>query len=303
MRMSEAIGFVIISHNHPQQLLRLVRCLQRNYDNPPIAIHHDLGQSQIRREDFPSDIRFVSPYVKTRWAQFSIVVAGLRSLELLYENATPNWFVLLSGADYPVMPAGRVLEELATSDKDALLEYREVPTSTLPLSTQEHRAVNRFTLPGNLALAWHRYVALNLWFPIIRSGPRIGRYTIPLPIKDWRAPFGPQFKCFYGDQWFTGTRRVAEILLNPTKKHMQLRRYLRLRTVPDECYYQTVIANIPGLKISKATRRFSEWTGGSHPKVLDLNDLEAIDLSKAHFARKFTPDSPVLDEIDKILSR
>ena len=52
--MSKAIGFVIISHNYPQQLLRLVRCLQRNYNNPPIAIHHDLGQSQIRRDDFPS---------------------------------------------------------------------------------------------------------------------------------------------------------------------------------------------------------------------------------------------------------
>ena len=303
--MSKAIGFVIISHNYPQQLLRLVRCLQRNYNNPPIAIHHDLAQSQIRRDDFPSDIQFVSPHVKTRWGQFSIVAAGLRSLELLYKDATPNWFVLLSGADYPVMPADRVLDELASSDKDALLEYREVPTfpSTLPLSTPEHSHVEGFTLPGNLALAWRRYVGLNLWFPIIRSGPRIGRHTIYLPIKDWRSPFGPQFKCFYGDQWFTGTGRVAEILLNPTEKHMQLRRYLRLRAVPDECYYQTIIANVPGLKISKATRRFSEWTGGSGPKVLNLNDLEAIVLSKAHFARKFAPDSPVLDEIDKILSR
>jgi len=303
--MSKAIGFVIISHDYPRQLLRLVRCLQQNYDNPPIAIHHDFGQSQITRGDFPSDIQFVSPHVKTRWAQFSIVTAGLRALELLYKNATPNWFVLLSGADYPVMPADRVLKELMSIDKDALLEYREVPTSLSPshLSAPENPDVRHFSLPGNLALAWRRYIGLNFWFPVIRSGPRIGRYTIHLPIKDWRSPFGDQFKCFYGDQWFTGTRKVADILLNPSKKHMRLRHYLRLRTVPDECYYQTIIANTPNLKISKATRRFSDWAGGSHPKVLGLHDLEAIVTSKAHFARKFAPESPVLDEIDKMLSR
>ena len=43
------IGFVILSHNNPQQLRRLVLCLQQAYDNPPIAIHHDFGQSSLRQ--------------------------------------------------------------------------------------------------------------------------------------------------------------------------------------------------------------------------------------------------------------
>jgi hypothetical protein len=146
-----------------------------------------------------------------------------------------------------------------------------------------------------------------VWFPVIRTGPRIGRYTFYLPFEDWRSPFTGHFKCFYGDHWFAGNHKVAEILFNPTDQHMQLRRHLRLRHNVDECYYQTVLGNTLGLKISKATRRFAEWSQsaggphGSHPKVLSLNDLPAIISSKAHFARKFAPESPVLDEIDKML--
>ena len=132
---------------------------------------------------------------------------------------------------------------------------------------------------------------------------------INLPFEDWRSPFAPDFKCLYGDQWFAGSRKVAEILLKPIDKHTQLRRHLRFRYVADECYYQTVLGNMPGLKISKATRRFVDWSesaggphGGSRPKVLGLDDLPAIMSSKAHFARKFSPDSLVLDEIDRMLA-
>jgi hypothetical protein len=232
------------------------------------------------------------------------VIAALRALELLYQNAAPDWFALLSAADYPTMPAEKVLEELASGGMDALLDYREVPNinSNLPYHTPENPALKHFESSANFALAWHRYIGFNFWFPIVRSGPRIGRYTVHLPFEDWRSPFELQFKCFYGDHWFTGNRKVAEILLNPTDKHMQLRRHLRLRACSDECNYQTVLANTSGLKISKATRRFAEWSsGGAHPRVLGLNDLPSIISSKAHFARKFAPESPVLDEIDKLL--
>jgi Core-2/I-Branching enzyme len=330
--MSKRIGFVILSHNNPQQLGRLVRCLQRTYDNPPIAVHHDTGQSAVRQHDFASDVKFVSPHVKTGWGKFSLVVAALRALELLYQSAAPDWFYLLSAADYPTTPAKKVLEELASSGVDALLDYREVPS--LSEFSRDHRlrisrysvdvgvlrydtafpmpenpALKHFVLSSNLALAWQRYIGFHVWLPVIRRGPRVGRYMVNLPFEDWRAPFGPDFKCLYGDHWFAGNRKVAEILLNPVDQHMQLRHHLRFRSNVDECYFQTVLGNTPSLKISKATRRFVDWTesaagphGGSHPKPLGLEDLPAIISSRAHFARKFAPDSLVLDEIDKMLS-
>jgi hypothetical protein len=332
--MSIEIGFVILSHNNPHQLRRLVRCLQRIYDDPPISIHHDFGQSSLSQLDFPPDVQFVAPHLKTRWGKFSLVDAALRALKLLYQKTTPDWFFLLSAADYPTMPARIVRNELASTGADALLDCREVPTLSdprhkityrlsiskyhvsltsarfdPPLSAPDNPSLKHFVLPRNVELAWRRYIAFKVWCPIIRSGPRIGRFTMYLPFEGWRLPFTPDFKCLYGDQWFAGNRRAAEILLNPTDKHMQLRRHLRSRNdVSDECYYQTILGNARGLKISNATRRFSDWTesaggpqGGPHPKVLGFDDLPAIISSKAYFARKFAPTSPALDEIDKML--
>jgi hypothetical protein len=303
--MTKHIGFVILSHNHPDQLLRLVRCLQNIYDNPPIAIHHDFSQSPVDANEFPSDIKFVRPHLRTRWGQFSIVSGALKALDLLYSNEAPQWFFLLSGVDYPVMNADKVLGELSTNGVDALIDYRQVPECRWDkhLDPPENSGLMHFSLPANSKLAHRRYLGLNLWVPIIRKGPRIGRLTFRFPIRDWRAPFCPDFKCYYGDQWFGGNSRVANILLNPTETHLRLRRHLRLRTIPDECYYQTILANAPGLRISRATRRFAEWMGGGyHPRAMELGDLPAIFQSKAYFARKFTPVSPVLDEIDVALS-
>lgn len=298
------IGFVILSHNNPQQLLRLVRCLQRIYNNPPIVCHHDFGQCPLRREDFPSDVRFVSPFVKTRWAQFSVVSAALRAIELLYQHATPDWFTLLSGVDYPTMRPEQVIEELTSSEVDAFIDFREVPNIpyNLPYVAPGNPTLQHFTSSDNLELARRRYIGLNIWFPVIRRGPRLGRYTVYLPVDAWRWRFGSQFKCYYGDHWLAGSRKAAEVLIHPTSEHIKLRRYLRFRVSPDECYYQTVLANTPGLRISTKTKRFARWNGGgAHPKILGLDDLPAIMSSEAHFARKFSLGSSVLDEIDRML--
>jgi hypothetical protein len=301
--MSVKIGFVILSHADPGQLLRLVRTLQRLYDDPPIVCHHDFTQSALSTEGFPSNVRFVQPHVRTRWGQFSVVLAALRALEILYEESAPDWFYLISAADYPTASADHVVQDIDASEADAFLDFREasrVPSVAVE-SPPKNPALRHFVSPGNIEIAWRRYIGLNLWFPILRSGPRIGRHTLYTPFKSRRTPFGPTFKCFYGDHWFSGNQKAAEILLGPTAKHLELRRHLRWRASADECYYQSVLANA-GLKIEKATRRFSEWNGGgAHPKILGTEDLPAIISSKAHFARKFEAGTPVLDEIDRFL--
>jgi len=303
--MSGRIGYVILSHANPLQLLRLLRTLQRVYDNPPIACHHDFTQCPLRLDEFPSEVHFVSPHLPTRWGQFSIVAASLRALDLLYRHAAPDWFVLISSADYPTMRGEQVLEELIHNKSDVLLDYREVPKVLREQSVSEGHSLPH-EAPDNMALAWRRYVAQNFWFPIVRlrNGLRIGRHTASLPFRAWHSPFADNFKCFYGDFWFTGNQKAAEILLRPTHEHLELSRYLRWRVVPDECYYQTVLVNTPQLEISKSTRRFAKWEGGpgAHPWNLELSDLPAIISAKAHFARKFAPGASVLDEIDRMLS-
>ena len=79
--MTHTVGFVIISHNYPKQLARLICRLQTVFDNPPIAVHHDFGQSTLDPIDFSTNVAFVEPHLSTRWGRFSVVNSGFTGIE------------------------------------------------------------------------------------------------------------------------------------------------------------------------------------------------------------------------------
>ena len=310
------LGFVILSHNNPDQLSRLVGSLNRAYDDPPIACHHDFSQTPLDRSDFPGNVKFVRDSVKTGWGKWSLVEGSLRGLRLLYDNADSEWFTLLSSADYPVRPAREVLDELNECDSDALLDFRPVEAEGSPDAAVRCSPYHaHHGSPGNISLAKHRYLRAIVKIPIIRfkapqyststfSRPRVGRQTHVLPFRSPFDPFDEQFRCYVGSQWFTAKREVAHLLLSPTPRHLNLRRHLRPRVVPDECYFQSVICNEPSLKVDNDPRRFVKWHGGgAHPSELRLADLPEIEASGAFFARKVGRDTALLDAIDDRLER
>lgn len=301
-------GFVILSHQNPAQLKRLVRTLNALYGDPPIACHHDTSQAPLDPGEFPGNVSFVLPSFRTGWGKWAVVEGVLAALRLLYDKADPDWVTLLSAACYPAAPADRVRADLSASGVDALIDFRE-PGMDEEEAARRFGPANptlaHFEAAGNRWMSPRRYVGAQLWLPTLRNEPRglrLGRHTISLPFSSPFHPFGPDFTCYYGDHWFTGTRKAAAALLNPTPDELALQRHLRRRAVPEECYYATVLGNRPELSVSRDNRRFARWNGGgAHPQLLTADDLDAMFASGAHFARKFRHDDPVLDRIDEVL--
>lgn len=232
------------------------------------------------------------------------VEGGLKALELLYSEGSPDWFVLLGLSDYPIAPASKVLADLSRNTADVLLDYREV-SANRSISIAENPVLEHFDRDDNRELAWGWYRSTQLWIPWPKRRPdggwRIGRKTTLLPFEYPYSPFDDNFKCYNGSAWITGSRRTAEFLINPTPKHMRLRRHYRRRAIAEETYYQTVICN-SDLVIDRHTRRFEKWNGGgAHPQWLGSAELDEMIASGCHFARKFKPDDPVLDQIDEII--
>lgn len=304
------IGFVILSHRSESQLLRLVTSLNRLYDNPEIACHHDISQSPCDPTRFPANVQFVDP-VKTKWGHWSVVSATLAALELLYTKRQPDWFVLLSAADFPARPAQQVISELEQSGADAFIDFHSVDaqaTNALRAQTigQSNPQLLHFKALAVRRMKDRHLRGSELWIPIVREGPsglRLGRHTVHLPMRLPWAPFSQDLNCFYGDHWFTGNRRVAELLLTPRPEHLHLQRHLTTRACPDECYYQTVLCNEPSLVLHRDNKRYADWGGGgAHPHDLTQSDWSDILASGAHFARKFPIDVPFLCEIEEVLA-
>jgi hypothetical protein len=302
------IGFVILSHRAPEQLLRLTKALNSLYASPKIIVHHDFGQSSVDSKAFPNNVHFCSPHIRTGWGKWSLVSASLLGISRLYADANPKYFYLLSAADYPIANEDQVRSDLSSLRADAYIDHFDLqkaldgsPEIGDP-SLAHHRA------PWNLHMARNRYLRAQIKVPIMRlqdgatsfrEALKIGRSTIPLPFSSPWSPFDAHFRCHVGSQWFAGSSLFAASILAHSKRVEKLRKHYSSRIVPDESYFQTIAMNDPTLKVVNWPYRYSEWNGGgAHPKNLEMGDLENILRSGAHFARKFEQNSLVLDAID-----
>lgn len=305
-RMSISVGFLITSHDRPAQLLRLMQRLKKLYGNPPIICHHDFDKCSLEVFDFPREVQFVRSRSETKWGGISLCHAFLALLRTMFQRADcPDWFVFLSGTDYPVRPAQVVLDELALGGFDAYLDHYlvEYPWTPDPSVQYEPHA---FGSAGWVPLAYDRYVAVHLWL-LWYSWARRKLIRIPAGIlrsKFLVAPFNPfseTLKCYGGPGWFTCNRKAAERLLAQNPENRALLAYFSKRFCPDESFPHTILCNQRDLKISKDSKRFIDWSqGGHHPKTLGIEDIPRILASGAHFARKFdlTEGAEVFDAID-----
>jgi Core-2/I-Branching enzyme len=299
------VGFVILSHNEPEMLLRLVQRLQALFDNPPIACHHDIHQVSLNTSAFPS-VRFVAQPLRTRWGHISVVHAFRLALRLLYEGNPPDWFVLLSGSDYPIKSRETIDAELCSSPYDAYLDHRPIEFSILPENRCDGEFDKGFSRPFYVYIAYDRYLARRIRYPRIERPFRLrfGRYPIRHP---WLAPGNPftkAFHCFAGAVWFTARARCAELLLSNDSFTRELLAFYADKTAADESFVHTVLCNSPILKLCNNSKRYVDWSAGAaHPKLLGMEDLPLLSASPHHFARKFSTryDVRILDELDRLV--
>jgi len=301
-------GFVILSYNEPQQLLRLTQTLTSLYSSPPIACHHNFSQCELDTSLFSSNVHFVRPHLQTGWGHINTVLAGVAALELLYRIADPKWFVLMSGSDYPVASPALVLDDLIAGQADAYIDCQKLTTA---LRREESTDLRGHSVgPGTFNRsnwqreAFGRYVAVKAIYPRF-GGATFIHWDHRLL---WNVPLGKFWSrllagthIFAGDPWFTASASAANSILR-SRHRESVTRFLCNRRIPEEAYYQTLLAS-SGLRLSARNYRYTDWpsaTGGS-PKWLTASDLPTIFASGAHFARKFQPDDPALDEIDAYL--
>ena len=303
MQQISTIGFVIVSHETGPKLQRLIEALDREYKNPPIAIHHDFSQAPIDQQCFRAGIVWVKDWERTQWAKWSVVEGAIKAFKLLYSNLDTHWFFLLSAADYPIRKGETVLAELADSPFDAYIDARclneNVQVSEIDPS-QFNAKLTHFASRTNVAMKRKFYYSPQFWLPIVRTKPRIrlGKWTFRPPF-DGNHPFLNGVECHFGDHWFTANRNAIGALLDPSSLNHSLQRHYRNRTQPDESYYATLFANTPNLRINLNNRRFAEWNGGgAGPMTLTCAQLSEILNSQAFFARKMGDDDELCLLID-----
>lgn len=279
------IAYLILCHNHPAQLARLVAALP---STSPVFIHVDartpraLFEAMKKAVQFHPQLRFVERH-RCFWSGFGILegtnalIKAALSSSINFDRAT-----LLSGADYPIASHGAINARLADAGDSEFIE----------------------AFPLHEANRWSGHQGL------FHGPSRVDWYHLRFRSRAWRLPFRRQLPLGYtpwgGSQWWTLTRPALVHIDHVNRAHPELLRFFRNVFLPDESYIQTVLANSPFReKIADDDLRFIIWDRPEppYPAVLKSGDLDLLLASNKHFARKFDLEHhpSIYDHIDMAL--
>jgi hypothetical protein len=259
--MSARVAFLILAHENPRHLERLIRALPT--DQSRVFVHLD-RKSRTDRFGFlkgsPS-VESLEDRVKVYWSDFSMVEATLQLMrQAMAHPAGFERFVLLSGVDYPLRSAGYIERFFEANHASEFINMTPMPNDELG------KRLWRLTL----------YKARS-GEPIARNIGRRVLFRLGLRPRhrDYRPVFG-ELQPYAGDQWWALTRDACEYVLAFVEQRPEVVEYFRNTPFPDEMFFQTLLANSPFGERVRRSLTFVEWKrrGDSHPAVLDATHVE-----------------------------
>jgi len=273
------IAHIILVHKNPAQVARLVKRL--SHPDVDCWVHIDRkcdvsGFSEILRM---KNVYFVEPRVKVSWGSFSIVQAMLNGMrDVLNFSREYDYVNFLSGQDYPLQPADRLLHYLSDHNGYEFIGNRPYD--------EARQNVERV----------HKYY-FNAGFP----GRLLLQRTVNALLPDRNFPYDLSIR--KGPQWMTLTTAAVLYMLEFVSENPRYRRYFRWVHAPDEFFFQTILYNSSFReKMRNQIFHHIDWSEGKkNPKTFTIEDRERLMASGQLFARKFdmSVDLQILDLLDK----
>jgi hypothetical protein len=305
------IAFLLMVHDKPEQLLRLVDALA----NPGASFHVHVD-AKVDIQPFLAllggrpEVRFLSDRVVANWMGWSLVEATLR----LLSDAAAHGFdycVLLSGSDYPVKSTRELFDFYCSAQEEYIAYWRLQDRPSWGHKVRYHYPVDRIPIRG-----WSTGTEASYWKRLFWG--RFFRYQKYLPVRR----FLPGLVPYGGPDWWSLSRGCVDFVLEYVRRNPRFVRFYRSTASPGEMFFQTIILNsewagrvhnreayeawastrtgadaardTPMLPDEDFNLRYVDWSGevaGSRelPAILDERDWAALRATPSHFARKFDP--------------
>lgn len=273
------ICYLILAHNNFGHLQRLIEAL--NNGDSTFFIHIDKKAEQAYTP-IKNNVKVIPTRIDINWGGFSMVEATLALMEYGMEHSRgSDYFVLISGVDYPIRSKEFLYEQLAAGK-----EYIDIAPVPVPYKPVERYEYYFFDFKRRDAGLWH---------PLILT---------EILLKKLRIKRKSPFKIYAGTQWFALTHQCVSYILRTVKEDKRYIRFFRHTLVPDEAFFQTIIGNSPFLQQAKASLTYTDWEVPAPPATIEERHIEFL---KTHiefndeygqrfpyFARKFDDDSEAL---------
>ena len=295
------IAYLILAHDDPVHLSRLVRRLAYREDR--CFIHVDakapvdrFGASKIESSEL------IAPRIPVYWGDFSQIEAE-HALLAAGVAAQPefDYFVLLSGADYPVQPAWYIHDHVRRHEGVEFLSAVKMPCERAgkPLSRIERY---RCRPPASL---------LHKAMFTLQVGLKLRSQT-----RAYRHVFG-DLEPFGGSAWWALSRAAAQYVLQFFADRPEVIAFYQNVRCPDESLFHTILMNSPFAARVSHNVTYVDWSqGGRRPAQLTDRHVDLFEsqprvilkgvygIGEALFARKLSDaDAALVDRLDRMIER
>ncbi len=269
------LGFIILAHDQPDAVRHQVDILAGAGHN--VVIHFDKKGSAKHRKavrsiekTYPDKVRVICR-VRCVWGEWSLVKAvlvALREFERMTEK--PDYIHLMSGADFPIRPITDLEEFLRRNPGKDFIECCDI--------------TQRRWVKGGLSMERFWF-----YFPVnFRSQRKTFDRLVYLQRKlkiRRKIPYGMTPNM--GSQWWTLRWESCAKILDFLAKNPSVIRYYRTTWIPDESFFQTVLAHlIPRREIADLQLTLHHLTPTGRPYVIYPDHIPLIRKLPHFFIRK-----------------
>ena len=297
------IAYLILAHNHPLHLTRLISALQTEHAH--IFLHSDKKSQDIICPPITNTITVIKNTVAVNWGGFSIVQATLNLLQEATAFGEYDYFILLSGTAYPLRSNAYISRFLQRYKGKEFINLYKMPEANKTLDRIEYFYLEKKFHFANPSLSkrankFMRDVNKKLCTPLLKR-----RYPQQYA----------HFTLYAGSQWWALSKQCVNYILQFSMHNPEYVKFYKHTRVSDEMFFHTIIGNSPFKKDVVGAFMYTDWLTGpstSHPATITLRNLPLLSQKlvppandngekRPLFARKFTDNSQeVLMEIERL---
>ncbi len=290
------IAYLVFAYKNPRLLQRVISRLST--PNSAFFIHidqkSDIEQFRSIRGD---NIFFSEKRIPVYWAEFT----GIEAILLLMRQALAraenyDYFVLLSGSDYPLRSADYIHAFLQANRGAEFISIVKVPAPGKPLSR-----INTLRLPSTKPV--RRFM--------VRAMAKLG-----LAERDYRNSLG-SMEAYSGNTWWTLSREACQYIVDFVKTHKNVGDFFQNVFAPEESFFHTILGNSEFREKCRRNLLYEDWSAqGAHPEMISEKHCgffeshaqvsidDGFGEGELLFARKFSDQTLAqLDRMDAMIEQ
>ena len=281
------MAHIIMAYKDPSQVERLVKKMSHPGFDFYIHIDSKFDMAPFEYLQQIPRVYMIKKRGKVRWAGFSFTQSLLDAVEeVLTSGRQYDIINSMSGQDYPLKSNDYFYKFFEERTKNNFLAIEEFGSDWW---TEAEQRIVEYHMTDFDFKGRYRFQ-----FLINRILPRR------------KFPYG---YTLYGSNratWWTINAECAAYVVNFIKENPAIRKFAKYTWAPDEYLIPTIIMNSSFKdSVIHDNYRYLDWSkGGANPKILTVDDFEALKKTDKLLARKFDIkiDTAILDMLDEITS-